>query len=112
MIKPMCFKHSNLFFIKADGSYYPCCYTSSNDELRNYLGDLHPQINLTNNTVEQVLESDAYKKIIDRIKSNNPFWACKQICAEHKPSHKEVVDDVTQVGWDGRNKNKYFGDRR
>lgn len=99
-VNPLCFTNRNFFFVKPDGSYLPCCYSSSNSEVRQHLGEKYEQLSLTNRTFEQVTESEAYQLILEKIKSDNPYGFCNDFCPRHLEARSLGEDDVF---WDGTN---------
>ena len=112
-INPTCFKKNNFFFVRPDGSYIPCCYTSACRSLLDFLGpELYSQLNLNNYTFEQVVNSEAYNKIIDMVKSDNPLQVCLNTCPLDGPGHRAVVDEGKNIHFDGLNKSKLFGNNK
>jgi len=90
-LDPECYKSRNLFFIRSNGIYSPCCYTSANDQLENFLGpELYQQLNLTNHSYEEVTNSEAWKKIKTMIESDNPIPICKFLCAQREKGNARV----------------------
>lgn len=81
MLQPKCFKNNYNFFVKPDGTYLPCCYSSTERELQLFLKDeLYSQLNLTKHSFEEIINSEAYIKIIEKVKSDDPFKFCKVSC--------------------------------
>jgi hypothetical protein len=80
-LQPKCFADNYNFFVKADGTYLPCCYSSIERELKQFLGDeLYSQLNLTKHSFDEIVNSEAYIKIIEKVKSDNPFGFCNVAC--------------------------------
>lgn len=104
-IKPMCFTTDNFFFIKPDGTYLPCCYASSTRVLRKMLGEeLYQELNLTNHSFDEVINSNAWKRIIEIVSSDSPPQFCQTICS--KPANR--IPDQEKTIWDGLNKQRRF----
>jgi len=90
-LDPECYKSKNLFFIRANGNYSPCCYTSANDQLEKFLGEeLYSQLNLTNYSYEEVTNSQAWSTIRTMVESDNPLPICSLLCAKREPGNARV----------------------
>lgn len=109
-LDPECYKSKNLFFIRANGTYAPCCYTSANDQLEKFLGDeLYSQLNLTNHSYWEVTNSEAWKKIRTMIESDDPLPICKLLCAQREKGDARV-DMINNVRVEFNNKMKPFNE--
>ena len=111
-LDPECYKSKNRFFIRANGTYAPCCYTSANDQLEKFLGDeVYGQLNLTNHSYEEVTNSEAWKKIRTMIESDDPLPVCKELCAQREKgdARMDMINNI-RVGFDNKMKffNEYF----
>jgi len=90
-LDPECYKSKNLFFIRANGTYAPCCYTSANDQLEKFLGEeFYGQLNLTNHSYEEVTNSEAWSKIRTMVESDNPLPICTFLCSKREPGNARV----------------------
>jgi hypothetical protein len=111
-LDPECYKSKNLFFIRSNGTYAPCCYTSANDQLEKFLGpDLYGQLNLTNYSYEEVTNSEAWAKIRTMIESDKPLPICEFLCAQREKGDARVdmINNI-RVGFSNKMKpfNEYF----
>lgn len=99
ILDPECFKNRNIFFLKADGRFYPCCYTSSSPVLREFLGpELTKQLNVNDYSLEQIMKSEAWKKINDMIISDDPIGVCRQFCRKReKIQGQDLVDNIRTI---------------
>ena len=96
-LDPECYKSKNLFFIRANGTYAPCCYTSANDQLEKFLGEeLYSQLNLTTHSYEEVINSQAWSTIRTMVESDNPLPICTFLCAKREEGN-ERVDVINNV---------------
>lgn len=90
-LDPECYKTKNLFFIRANGTYSPCCYTSANDQLEKFLGEeLYSQLNLTNYSYEEVTNSQAWKTIRTMVESDNPLQICTHLCTKREQGNARI----------------------
>lgn len=106
-INPLCFRDDSFFFVKPDGTYLPCCYASSNKVFRTMLGEeTYSELNLTNHSFEEVINSSAWKKIIEIVKSDNPPGFCKDTCSRKEEENRTF--DENNVYFDGANKQRAF----
>lgn len=84
MIYPKCkSKSSQVPAIRYDGYVVPCCHMGGwghIEALRERMGDLVEQMHITNGTLDEINESEAYQYIENSF-SNNPFAACIQHCS-------------------------------
>lgn len=104
-VNPLCFTNKNFFFVKPDGSYLPCCYSSTTNEMRQHLLEKYNQLNLQHNSIDDVLNSEAWQEITKKIKSDEPYRFCLDFC----PAHLEARStDDTGVFWDGATNSKAF----
>jgi len=96
LLDPECKKENNIFFVKADSTFLPCCYLSSNNELLNYLGpELYLQLNLKNYTYDQIIKSEAWKRIEQSIESDQPIKACIWTCEKkEKALNQDLVGNI------------------
>jgi hypothetical protein len=85
MIYPKCkTKASQVPAIRYDGYVVPCCHMAGwqhIDELRERMGNLVEQMHITNGTLDQINESEAYQ-FIEKSFNNNPFPACVLYCSD------------------------------
>lgn len=83
LINPACLNKTTTPFIKADGTYLPCCYASTNPDLIDYLKpELYSELNLNLYTVEEIANSTATKLLEEKILSDSPFDICKRHCRQ------------------------------
>jgi len=98
ILDPSCFNNTTAPFIKADGTYLPCCWASTNPEIRIFLGpNLYQQLNLNSFGLEEIKNSDATRLIIEKISSNEPFTICKNTCSKSLPG-KSRLDHTDTTG--------------
>ncbi len=96
-LDPQCYKTKNLFFIRPNGMYVPCCYVSTNPQLETFLGqELYQQLNLTNYTYDEIVNSEAWKKIRSMIESDNPLNICKTLCSgsEKIDARADMINNI------------------
>jgi hypothetical protein len=80
-LDPECFKDNNLFFLKASGHLWPCCYVSSNPEGRAFLGkDLVNQLNVNEYSFDEITNSEAWAKLKETMLSDQPLRTCMSFC--------------------------------
>lgn len=92
-IIPACIGNKTAIFIKPDGTYLPCCWASTNPDVRNHLGEeLYAQLNIYKYSIDEILQSHAYKLIVEKMTSNNSYSFCKKVCAEDKVDEHFVMD--------------------
>jgi hypothetical protein len=90
-LDPECFRFKNLFFVRASGTYSPCCYTTTNDQLEKFLGEeLYDQLNLNKYSYEEIVNSQAWVKIRTMVRSDNPLPICRLLCTERKPGNERI----------------------
>jgi len=110
ILDPECHKTKNIFFIRANGTYAPCCYTSTNTQMEEMLGqELYGQLNLTNHSYEEVINSQAWQKIKDMVVSDNPLSICKHLCSIREKGDARV-DMINNVRVNFNNKMKPFNE--
>lgn len=95
-LDPECFKDTNLFFLKASGHVYPCCYVSSNPEVRTFLGkDLTEQLNVNKYSFTEITNSEAWEKIRETMVSDQPLNTCLAFCGiREKRSDQDQVNNL------------------
>lgn len=80
-LDPECFKDNNLFFLKASGHLWPCCYVSSNPEGRAFLGkDLVNQLNVNEYSLTEITHSQAWEILKETMLSDEPMKTCMYFC--------------------------------
>lgn len=81
-LDPECFKDRNIFFLKASGYIYPCCYVSSNPEARALLGtDMTEQLNVNKYSFTEITNSEAWEKLRETMVSDQPMVTCLNYCS-------------------------------
>jgi Asp-tRNA(Asn)/Glu-tRNA(Gln) amidotransferase B subunit len=99
-LDPECFKPSNLFFLKASGHVYPCCYTASSPIMANWLGkELVTQLNVNEYTLTEITHSEAWDKMLKMITSDEPIHTCIEFCVKRdkRPEQDAVNNLKTQL---------------
>ena len=97
-LNPECHKPEHIFFVKADGTFLPCCYLSANPVLQEYLGqELYSQLNLNDYSYQQIVNSTAWQKILASIESDDPIKACVWTCAKKRSSEEDLVGNVKKL---------------
>lgn len=90
-LDPECFKTKNLFFVRANGTYSPCCYTTTNGELEKFLGEeLYSQLNLNNYSYKEITNSQAWSNIRTMIQSDNPLPICRLLCTKRETGNERI----------------------
>ena len=85
LINPACLNKTTTPFIKADGTYLPCCYASTNPDFVDYLKpELYSELNLNLHSVEEIANSTATKMLTEKMLSDSPFNICKRHCSKEK----------------------------
>lgn len=85
MIYPKCkLKESQVPAIRYDGYVVPCCHFSGWGDivkLRERMGDLVEQMHITNGTLDEINQSEAFQ-FIEKTFESNPFDTCLQKCSD------------------------------
>lgn len=95
-LDPECFKERNLFFLKASGYIYPCCYVASNPEAKMFLGkDLTEQLNVNKYSFTEIVNSEAWEGLHKTMVSDSPLQTCQHYCGiRDKRPEQDVVNNL------------------
>jgi len=92
ILDPECYSNRAIFFVRANGTYLPCCYSSTNKEFEDFIGpELYKQLDLNKYSIEEINNSEAWKKIRASIESDNPLPFCKTFCSNNRDSTKDLA---------------------
>jgi len=97
-LNPECYRTTYSSYLKADGTYFPCCYTSTNPEFRTFLGEeLYKQLNINTYSIEEIKNSAAFAKLDNSIRSDTPLDTCLKFCNKDKDQSRDAVGNSTTV---------------
>ena len=99
ILDPECYTSRAIFFVRSDGTYLPCCYSSTNKHFENFLGpELYEQLNLHKYSIEEIKKSEAWNKLRTMIESDDPILFCRSFCYKQRDKTKDLAgNDIKRV---------------
>ena len=94
-------------YVDADGYYWPCCWVPNHPNtilIREFLGSLHQQLDISVNSLETVAASEAMQQL-EASWTDGSFAPCLKFCSEPFDSKSRMTtDDKLMITLDRKRK--------